>query len=90
MLIKNMHSKVVAYFFSQIESIATRSRSFGMQCLTEYQVDFFVTILIKRYSMLLHGVMAELPVVDISKCIAKDRDQNIAHICQGTIEKCWS
>ena len=40
--------------------------------------------------MLFHGVMAELPVVDISKCIAKDRDQNIAHICQGTIEKCWS
>jgi len=71
------------------EEIGSRSASFGMNCLTESSIDYFVTTLLRKYSKLLFGPSVNFEVIDLSTCLASSRQESIAKLCKAVIERCW-
>ena len=74
------------------KEIAMRSESLAVNCLSEKNIDYFVVILLSKYSQLLKGRVLNFPLVDLSQCIQKSHQKEyskIARLCKGVIEKCW-
>jgi len=72
-----------------LRRIAVRAESYATKCLTESNIDYFVTILLERYSRLLTGHSSNFPLVDLSECVTKNEKQSVSRICTGIIRKCW-
>ncbi|CAL6331563.1 unnamed protein product [Bathycoccus prasinos] len=70
--------------------IAFRSGTFGKSCLNENSINYFVGFLLQEYSKLLTGKSLNLPMVDLSRCIAGTGTKSIARLCKETIQKCWN
>ena len=70
------------------KKIAKRSESLATNCLNEENIDYFVAILLRKYSYLLKGRALNYPLVDLSQC-HESEPRNIARLCKGLIDKCW-
>ncbi|CAL6334842.1 unnamed protein product [Bathycoccus prasinos] len=72
-----------------VKKIASRSKSYADNCLTEQSIDYFATAILKGYSSILIGNSSNLPLVDLSECFAEREGQSISRLCKGVIQRCW-
>lgn len=72
-----------------IKGIASRSKSYADNCLTEQSMDYFATSVLEGYAGLLIGNSPKFPLIDLSECFAERESQSISRLCKGVIQKCW-
>lgn len=72
-----------------VEEIVKRSQSFGVECLKQSSIDYFLSMLMKSYASKLTGKSLEMPLVDLSACVKRDKHTSIARQCASEIQKCW-
>ena len=75
-----------------VQIIGSRSSSFGINCLSEQSVDYFVAKILSKYSNMFVGDAINLTSIDLSACRAKSHQESekIGKLCKGVIEKCWN
>jgi len=74
-----------------VQMIGSRSLSFGIKCLNEQSIDYFVAKILNIYSNMFIGDVIDLRSIDLSVCrVNKSNKDSISKLCQGVIEKCWN
>jgi len=73
-----------------VREISRRSQSFGRECLLDSSIDYFLSLLITKYSRHLEGESLPFPLVDLSPCgtIRKGRFK-LTKSCEVAIQSCW-
>mmetsp|Transcript_6930 Transcript_6930/g.20747 ORF Transcript_6930/g.20747 Transcript_6930/m.20747 type:complete len:431 (-) Transcript_6930:311-1603(-) len=72
-----------------VEEIVKRSQSFGAVCLKQSSIDYFLSTLMKKYASRLTGKSLEMPLIDLSTCVKRDKHTSIGRRCASEIQKCW-
>ncbi|CAL6335047.1 unnamed protein product [Bathycoccus prasinos] len=70
------------------KKIAFRAHSFGINCLKEPSIDYFVRKLLTEYSKLLVGEIEEVPIVDLSSCVSAQINHSPSGLCREIINQC--